>query len=129
MRHAIVILLIALTGALHAAALDGRTFEVVMREGEREFPPEQLVFADGELAAPAIEERYGFAPGAYRVERTEDGALVQATLSSAKHGTVAITATVTADGTISGTRRWTKGDKQPIDHHFRGALHDPAAGR
>ena len=125
MRLSLTLLFIFVTVTASAADLDGRQFTVTMNDGKRDLPAEQLEFADGKLGAPAIRERYGFADTPYTCTRIKAGAEIAATFTSTKHGQLVITGTVAQDGSISGTRTWSKPDKQPIVHTFTGAVVKP----
>jgi hypothetical protein len=125
-RHPALLALFTCTCAIAdlgaaTGALDQQVFAVAFvdeakaRQGE-----DQLRFDDGKLVLPGIRKRYGFEPSTYTTKPTADGGLsFTATLTSAKHGSLAVSGTIVRDQ-ATGTRTWSKGGKDAIVHAFTG---------
>jgi hypothetical protein len=118
----------ALFAALHAAqapSLDGRTIAVAFTDGQgKAQDKDELVFAKGTLALPALDKRYHFAAAPCTVTTEPKGTAFTATLTSQEHGRIVIAGTI-AGGTATGTRTWLKNDKDPIVHAFTGSVARP----
>jgi hypothetical protein len=124
----ILVFCLALVATLHAAqapSLDGRTIAVAFTdERGKAQDTDELVFAKGALALPALDKRYHFAAAPCTVTRDAKGAAFTATLTSEEHGRIVIAGTI-AGGTATGTRTWLKNDKDPIVHAFTGSTVKP----
>lgn len=108
------------TAAAAAGPLDGRSIAVAFSEGDQAMDQDHLVFAEGKLGLPGCEKQFGFGSAAYTAKPAAKGkAAFEAVLTSAKHGNLAVTGLITEDGTVEGTRTWSKPGKDPIVHTFR----------
>jgi len=126
MRHLLLCLALIFFSHLHAAqtpSLDGQKIAVAFAdENGKAQGTDELTFADGKLALPAIEKRYKFLPAPCTVSKEGKDIAFTATLKSGEHGQIVITGTITPNGAVSGKRTWGKNDKDPIVHTFTGAL-------
>jgi len=114
--------LVAAAGGANAAALDGMRFNVQFSADGKTQDKDVIVFDAGKAACPGIANQFQFTPAAYTSERSGESMTFAFTLSSAKHGAVAVTGSIARNGAVSGTRTWSKPDKDPIAHTFTGAV-------
>jgi hypothetical protein len=120
--------LVLLTGApapadalTPAAALDGRSFDVVVtEEGKESGDKDQIVFKDQQFESVGCRQ-YGFGPVAYTTELSDGVVTFQATSTSPTDGTIEWRGTVEADR-IEGQMLWHKQGQKDLAYSYAGTL-------
>ncbi len=106
--------------AEQTGALDGKTFEVTIREPSGKEETDRLIFADGTFDSPACHE-WGFSAVPYQTY-TEDGSLhFTAEMTSDEEGTIEWEGVVDGDE-ISGSYDWMKEGQDTITYSFSGTI-------
>ena len=104
-----------------AAPLDGQKYAIELKEGEKPQGKDTIDFAAGKGDCLTAGAKYKYEKGAYTATKGAKGVAFTFTMVSAEHGQLVITGTITGD-TVTGTRTWSKPDKQPLVHSFTGTL-------
>lgn len=99
--------------------LDGITCQVQMAQDGKSRDKDSLVFANGTGSSPGIAKLYQFAPGHYTAARKGHEVTFAFAVTSAEHGKVEFTGVISGT-TVTGTRTWSKPDKDPIVFTFTG---------
>ncbi len=99
--------------------LDGVTCTVQMSQDGKPKDKDTLVFANGTGSSPGIAKAYAFAPAPYTATRKGADAAFAFTVTSAEHGKVEFKGVISGDQ-VTGTRTWSKPDKEPIVFNFTG---------
>jgi hypothetical protein len=114
---AMLIMTSLVIGAEHR--LDGNSLSVAFSEAGKTLDHDLVVFADGKAELPGLAKKYAFTAAPYTIDVKGKAVTFTCTLISTKHGKIVVTGTIENDK-VSGTRTWSKADKDSIEHTFVG---------